>query len=268
MNSTHVNTNFTAEQYFKEWLNFNKKITNEENDFYGFDGIDWDIEGHDNMNSSINHFTYKELEIMGEFSKLLKNEGYIVSMAPPESYLDPTTSEFSLSLLHNYPEWEKEFPDFTYHGRNAYAYLIAKYSLDIFDFVSLQLYEGNTHTLYKYEREKKSFGEIIDELVGNLTNGYFVDFSKDINSGLGNKIIKIPEDKIVIGLANGWAGGKFLFVDEKNLIEGYNYLLRQNKDIRGFMFWDIADEGKIPQNNNTCENRPFYMAKIFNSIFK
>ena len=267
-NSPHVNTNFTAEQYFKEWLNFNKKITNEENDFYGFDGIDWDIEGHDNMNSSINHFTYKELEIMGEFSKLLKNEGYIVSMAPPESYLDPTTSEFSLSLLHNYPEWEKEFPDFTYHGRNAYAYLIAKYSLDIFDFVSLQLYEGNTHTLYKYEREKKSFGEIIDELVGNLTNGYFVDFSKDINSGLGNKIIKIPEDKIVIGLANGWAGGKFLFVDEKNLIEGYNYLLRQNKDIRGFMFWDIADEGKIPQNNNTCENRPFYMAKIFNSIFK
>ena len=39
-NSPHVNTNFTAEQYFKEWLNFNKKITNEENDFYGFGGID------------------------------------------------------------------------------------------------------------------------------------------------------------------------------------------------------------------------------------
>ena len=267
-NSPHVNTNFTAEEYFQEWINFNDKITNKENDFYGFDGIDWDIEGHDNMNSSINHFTYKELEIMGEFSKLLKNEGYIVSMAPAESYLDPTTSEFSLSLLHNYPEWEKEFPDFTYHGRNVYAYLIARYSIDIFDFVSLQLYEGNTHTLYKYEREKKSFGEIIDELVGNLTKGYFVDFSKDINSGLDNKIIKIPEDKIVIGLANGWAVGKFLFVDEKNLVEGYNYLLKQNKDVRGFMFWDIADEGKIPQSNNTCENKPFYMAKILNSMIK
>ena len=61
-------------------------------------------------------------------------------MASPESYLDSTTSEFSLSLLHNYPEWEKEFPDFTYHGRNVYAYLITKYFIDTFDFVSLQLY--------------------------------------------------------------------------------------------------------------------------------
>ena len=75
-------------------------------------------------------------------------------MAPSESYLDPTTIKFSLSLLYNYPEWEKEFPDFTYHGRNVYTYLIAKYSIDTFDFVSLQLYEGNTHVLYKYERDK------------------------------------------------------------------------------------------------------------------
>ena len=106
------------------------------------------------MKSSINYFTYKELEIMGKFSNLLKKEGYIVSMAPPESYLDSTTSEFILSLLHNYPEWEKEFPDFNYHERNVYAYLIGKYSIDTFDFVSLQLYEGNTHVLYKYERDK------------------------------------------------------------------------------------------------------------------
>ena len=265
-NSPHVNTNFTAEEYFQEWLNFNEKITNKEYDFYGFDGIDWDIEGNDDMKSNINYFTYKELEIMGEFSKLLKKEGYIVSMAPPESYLDPTTSEFSLSLLHNYPEWEKEFPDFTYHGRNVYAYLIAKYSIDTFDFVSLQLYEGNTHVLYKYEREKKSFGEIIDELVANLTKGYNVDFSKDKNSGLDKTHIKVPEDKIVIGLVNGWANGKFLFVDEKNIIEGYNYLKKQKKDVRGFMFWDIADEGKIPQSNSTEVKSPFYMAKILNKI--
>ena len=265
-NSPHVNTHFTAEEYFQEWLNFNEKITNKEYDFYGFDGIDWDIEGNDDMKSNINYFTYKELEIMGEFSKLLKKEGYIVSMAPPESYLDPTTSEFSLSLLHNYPEWEKEFPDFTYHGRNVYAYLIAKYSIDTFDFVSLQLYEGNTHVLYKYEREKKSFGEIIDELVANLTKGYNVDFSKDKNSGLDKTLIKVPEDKIVIGLANGWANGKFLFVDEKNIVEGYNYLKKQKKDERGFMFWDIADEGKIPQSNSTEVKSPFYMAKILNKI--
>ena len=85
---------------------------------------------------------------------------------------------------------------------------------------------------------------------------------------MDKKIIKIPENKIVIGLANGWAGGKFLFVDEKNLVEGYNYLQKENKDIRGFMFWDIADEGKVPKSNNTCEDQPFYMAKILNSLLK
>ena len=58
-------------------------------------------------------------------------------MAPAESYIDSSTDEFSLSLLYNYPEWENELPNFTYHGRNAYAYLIAKYSIDTFDFISV-----------------------------------------------------------------------------------------------------------------------------------
>ena len=120
--------------------------------------------------------------------------------------------------------------------------------------------------MYKYEREKKSFGEIIDELVGNLTKGYSVDFSKDKNSGLDKTIIKVPEDKILIGLANGWANDKFLFFDKKNIVEGYNYLKKQKKDVRGFMFWDITDEGKISQSNNTEDKSPFYMTKILNKI--
>ena len=265
-NSPHPNTKFKANEYYQEWVKFNNIITNEENEFYGFDGIDWDIEGNDNMESTINHFTFEELDLMGEFSQILKKEGYIVSMAPAESYLDPSTSEFSLSLLHNYPEWEKEFPNFTYHGRNAYAYLIAKYSINTFDFVSIQLYEGYTHALYKYEREKKSFGEIINDLVDNLTKGYLVDFKKDSNDNLEKAIIKIPEDKIVIGLANGWACDRFLFVDEKNIVKGYNYLKKQGKDVRGFMFWDISDEGKIPNSKNTDNKNPFYMAKVLNNI--
>ena len=48
-------------------------------------------------------------------------------MDPAESNLNPTTSEFSLSLLNNYPKWEKEFPNFTYYGKNIYAYLISIY---------------------------------------------------------------------------------------------------------------------------------------------
>jgi len=265
-NSPHVNVQFTAEEYFQEWKEFNKRISNDQYDFYGFDGIDWDIEGNTDKNSSINYFTYKELDIMGKFSQLLKKEGYIVSMAPAESYLDPTTDEFSLSLLHNYLEWEKEVPEFNYHGRNVYAYLLAKYSIDTFDFISVQLYEGYTHTLYKYQKEKKDFGVILYDLINSYNEGYIVDFSKDEKSGLGKEIIKIPKEKIVIGLANGWAEERFLFVDEKNIVDAWNFLKEKNKDVRGIMFWDIADEGIIPKNENTCDKKPFYMSKILNKL--
>ena len=71
-NSIHVNVNFTAEEYYKEWIEFNKRISKQESDFYGFDGIDWDIEGNSDKKSNINNFTFKELDIMGKFSQLLK----------------------------------------------------------------------------------------------------------------------------------------------------------------------------------------------------
>ena len=266
-NTSHPDTTFSAEEYYKEWIEFNKKISNKDLDFYGFDGIDWDIEGNDNMSSNINHFTYKELDLMGSFSQILKKEGFIVSMAPAESYLDPTTDEFSLSLLHNHPEWEKEVPNFTYHGRNSYAYLLAKYSVDTFDFISIQLYEGYSHSLYKYEKEKQFFGDILYDLVDKLNKGYIVDFSKDKNSGMGKELIKIPEEKLVIGLANAWANGKFLFVNEIDISKGYKSLIKRNKDIKGFMYWDIGDEGKIPSSQESSDKSPFYMAKVLNSIF-
>ena len=61
---------------------------------------------------------------MGEMSQMAKRDGYFVTMAPAESYLDPTTSQFDLSLKHNYPEWESLQPNFHYHGRNSYAYML------------------------------------------------------------------------------------------------------------------------------------------------
>ena len=58
-NIPHINTNFTIEDYFQEWLNFNEKITNIDYDFYGFNGVDWVIEGYDDMKSNINHLHIK-----------------------------------------------------------------------------------------------------------------------------------------------------------------------------------------------------------------
>ena len=259
-NSKHISEKFTAEEYYETFIKFNEKISNPSLDFYGFDGIDWDIEGHDDFSNSINHFTIKELDLMGQLSVLLKKNNFIVSMAPSESYLDPFIEDFSLSLLFNHKEWEKEFPNFTYHGRNCYAYLIKKYGIENFDFVSFQFYEGYTHALYKYEREKKFFGEILVEFLNKVTNGFYVDFSSVEDTGLKREKIIIPQDKIVIGLANAWANGRFLFLPKKEIIESYKFIVENNFDIRGMMFWNIGDEDIIR------DGEVFNMAKIFNEI--
>jgi len=76
---------------------------------------------------------------MGELSILLKKEKYIVTIVPPQSYYDISTSEFNLSLLNNYPDFH---PEFKYHGRNTYAYLQAKFGkyhkyLNTFDLITV-----------------------------------------------------------------------------------------------------------------------------------
>ena len=259
-NSKHISEKFTAEEYYETFIKFNEKISDPSVDFYGFDGIDWDIEGHDDFSNSINKFTFKELDLMGQLSVLLKKNNYIVSMAPAESYLDPFNEEFSLSLLFNHKEWENEVPKFNYHGRNVYAYLIKKFGIETFDFISFQFYEGYTHALYKFQREKKFFGDILMEFLSKVKNGFYVDFSMVKESGFGREKIIIPEDKIVIGLANGWANERFLFVPKNDIISSYKFIKENNYDIRGMMFWDIKDE------DIERDGEPFNMAKIFNEI--
>jgi hypothetical protein len=51
-----------------------------------------------------------------------------VSIVPPESYLDPTTSLYDGLLLHPYQEWQT-LVDFNYHGWNSYASFLAKYGV-------------------------------------------------------------------------------------------------------------------------------------------
>jgi hypothetical protein len=63
------------------------------------------MEGANDPEAASNYLTREMLDLVGEMSQLAKQDGYIVSMVPPESYLDPTTSEFDGSLLHSYPEW-------------------------------------------------------------------------------------------------------------------------------------------------------------------
>ena len=70
----------------------------------------------------------------------------MVTLVPAESYFDPAEGGFSRDLSYTHSEWEPLLSaPFPYHGKNAYAYLVAAYGLDIFEFVTIQLYESYTH---------------------------------------------------------------------------------------------------------------------------
>ena len=114
--------------------------------------------------------TVECLHFMGRFSQLAKQDGFLVSMAPAESYLDPTRQGFDRSLLHSYDEWNSLHPDFTYHGLNTYAPLLSseyKYTLvdgrlvDTFDWVMIQLYEGYSHTNYQIRQKGRSTSDCL-----------------------------------------------------------------------------------------------------------
>jgi hypothetical protein len=49
-------------------------------------------------------------------SQAAKAAGYLVTLVPPQSYFDASTSLFDLSLTHAYPDYHG---DFFYHGHNA-----------------------------------------------------------------------------------------------------------------------------------------------------
>jgi chitinase len=237
-----------------------------------FDGFDWDIEGNDELDNPNNIITYACMELMGEMSQLGKQAGYVVSMAPAESYMDPTTSAFDEELLHSYPEWEELQPNFHYHGLNPYAYIYQKYGVlagggNTFDFVSIQLYEGYSHALYNITMSGVDPSAYLQQYVSSVLGGWFID--TELATGTGNKsdaFVKIPSSQLVIGLANGWAdNSKFLLVWPESLASGYEALRQQGQQPRGFMFWDIADEGLTAVDSAGVE-RPFWMARGLNSL--
>ena len=178
---------------------------------------------------------------MGEMSQFAKNDGYIVTMAPAESYVDVSTSRFSRYVNLTYAE-DKWHQDFTYHGANVYAYVLAKWP-DAIDLISIQLYEGYSHASYEINHLKsKSPSKYLIDYVMSIKSkgeGYVVNFEDDKSLNLKNSFVKIPMNKLLIGLANGWAGNdKFLYIDAADVGVAYNELKeRHDCEIRGFMFW-------------------------------
>jgi hypothetical protein len=222
--------------------------------------------GNDDLSNPNNVFTQKCISVMGEMSQFAKQDGFVVGMAPAESYMDPSTSEFDFNLLHNYSEWTELQPNFNYHGRNIYSLLYHQYKTtntgeETFDFVSFQLYEGYSHAVYNISVLGTHPSTFLSSFVKRVLEGWNITTytSSSVN-------IQIPRTRVVIGLANGWAdGSKFLLVWPEELVHGYELLKADSINPRGFMFWNIADEGKIVVDKSGT-SRPFWMAKGLNSF--
>jgi beta-glucosidase len=94
-NGPHLDTSLSARQWYEVWKNHFGDI---------FDGIDWDLEGHDNLDSPTNIFSVECLNLMGDISRLAKEDGYIIGMAPPQSYFDLGQSGFSRAVNLSEPD--------------------------------------------------------------------------------------------------------------------------------------------------------------------
>jgi chitinase len=63
-----------------------------------FDGFDWDLEGNDWTQSRYNVFSSACMQLVVDMSSFAKKAGYLVTMAPAQTYFDVTTSKFNRFL--------------------------------------------------------------------------------------------------------------------------------------------------------------------------
>lgn len=244
-NGPHLPPGYDAQELFDAWIDFNKSPST---NTYLFDGIDWDLEGEDTVQGSKNLFTIECLEQLGKFSVLAKNHGFLVSMAPAESYLDISNPHFSRYVNLSYPEdWHQEFK---YHGWNVYAYILAKWEPYI-DFISIQFYESYSHAAYQITQRGVKQHEFLIQYIQQLTSqdsisGYYVNFEQDASVQLENQFVKVPLNKLVFGFANGWTSDgndRTIFFHPSQVQIAYNQLQAEGCEPKGFMFWVIDEEG-------------------------
>ena len=180
------------------------------------------------------------------------------------------------SLRGTMPEWKDLVPDFTYHGSNCYAFLLAKYGqtsvgvvggesggggeegalvqcklIDTFDLVVYQLYESYSHSNYHVQVHKGSLSGWVTDLVRRMERGWMVHFSGDEELGFEDSVVKVPPQKLLIGLANAWAHGsekdsavrgirKTLFARPLELQQAVAQLEEDKTPLRGFAFWSLV----------------------------
>jgi len=290
-------TSFSPQEWFDAWHKWNTGLYQGPDGLGLFDGLDWDLEGADNLISKSSYFNMKTLELAGHMSQLLKKAGYLVSLVPPESYLDCSTSLFNRYLTNSYPEWKGYLPsrynntNFFHHGRNVYAVLIAKWGITAltggstggltggstggltgeavnvrtFDLISIQLYEFYTHAQFEIDMRATPASTYLQRLVTRMIGGWNVSFSSDSRVNHSDALVRVSQQQLVLGFSFGNSGGQSLYVDPKEIGQAYLALPDHLKP-RGFMFWEMQTDGTKGNVNGT--NRTVSFASEFNKILR
>ncbi len=76
----HLPSGVTSEELYLEFQSYNTQNHTLDRSMVLFDGIDWDLEGNDDLQHPNNKFTIECLNQMGGLSRLMKHNGYIVTM--------------------------------------------------------------------------------------------------------------------------------------------------------------------------------------------
>jgi len=254
-NGNHLPDELSADDIYEAWKDLAGDI---------FHGVHWDLEGHDRLDNPTNLFSIECLESMGRFSELAKKDGFIVGMAPPQSYLDIEESRFSryVNLTDPGRGWHD---DFHYFGQNVYAYLLSKYG-DYIDFVSIQFYESYSRAglevFNNHMAPEIYLQRYVDDLVSNKAESFFVNFDQDPSLKYSSRAVSFPLSKLVFGFANGWAANDFdnkaCYFDPKKIGLAHDVLVTSKQAPRGFMFWVIDEEG----------TKDIYFSKALNDVLK
>jgi hypothetical protein len=223
----HPNETWTGGEWFAVWDEWNNALPRP------FDGFDWDLEGNDALDSPFNTFTEATLNIVVDMSVAAKASGKLVTMVPAQSYLDPTTSEFSQSLLNAYSDWH---PTFTYHGLNSYAYFLVASPPNTFDLVSVQLYESWSRADQAILQSGDPPGTYLAEWSEAITSGFTVDFGDSLARVKGEATVLIDPTQLIVALSRGDAAGKSAFFWPEACGEAYNAVPASRRP-RGYAFW-------------------------------
>ena len=223
----HPDEKLNGKEWFEVWRAWNVAHG------FVFDGCDWDLEGNDDASQNLSEAM---VALVADFCREAKQHGYLIALAPAESYLDAGSSEVDLLLNHEprapWRPGENGFPaaGFPYAGRNAYAAVLARAGMDSVDAVSVQLYEGYSSACYALTRGSASLSAYAQEVAAGLA---------DKGVTVGADVVRVPREKLLLGFANGWADNeKFIRVEPEDAARAVDAA-----GLRGAMYWVIDEEG-------------------------